>query len=280
MRFVPANKHATIEAIAYPILLLAVLWVIFLLDKYFELKLYRFGVLPKSLEGLKGILFMPFIHGQRDFSHIINNSIPIAILLSVTIYFYRSIAIYVITLIWLLGGFLLWAIAINEGVYHIGISGVIYGLFGFLFVSGFFKKYMPLQAISLFVVFVYGSLVWGIFPTDETISWEGHLSGLLVGVLTAFAFRKEGPVPPKYKYEIEKELGIEPPDLEGEWLERRQRFLEAKKLQELQMQEKMNLKENKQPKQEEIEPKPSNTSSSTLMGDVTFKYIPKKDDKE
>ncbi len=280
MRFVPVNKHATLEAIAYPILLLAVLWVIFLLDKYFELKLYRFGVLPKSLEGLKGILFMPFIHGQRDFSHIINNSIPIAILLSVTIYFYRSIAIYVITLIWLLGGFLLWAIAINEGVYHIGISGVIYGLFGFLFVSGFFKKYMPLQAISLFVVFVYGSLVWGIFPTDETISWEGHLSGLLVGVLTAFAFRKEGPVPPKYKYEIEKELGIEPPDLEGEWLERRQRFLEAKKLQELQMQEKRNNTENKPPQQEEIEPKSSNTSSSTTLGDVTINYIPKKVDKE
>src|SRR5690554_7989514 len=93
------------------------------------------------------------------------------------------------------------------------MSGVIYGLFGFLFISGFFKKYLPLQAISLFVAFVYGSMIWGIFPMEQGVSWEGHLSGFLVGSLLAVVFRKKGPVPPKYRYEIEKEMGIEPPEI-------------------------------------------------------------------
>jgi hypothetical protein len=82
------------------------------------------------------------------------------------------------------------------------------------------RKYLPLQAISLFVVFIYGSLLWGVFPTDPQISWEGHLSGLVVGVSLAIIYRKQGPQSPKYMYEIEKELGIEPPDLEGIWREK------------------------------------------------------------
>jgi hypothetical protein len=162
---------------------------------------------------------MPFIHGQKDFSHIVNNSVPIAVLLGALIYFYRSVALYVLFFVWIGGGFLLWYLANNTGSYHIGMSGIIYGLFGFLLISGFIRKFLPLQAISLFVVFIYGSMVWGIFPTEERISWEGHLYGLIVGIITAITFRKKGPVAPKYKYEIEKELGIEPPDLERIWME-------------------------------------------------------------
>lgn len=217
-RFQPSSKYATIEAIVYPTLLVILMWTIFVLDRTFGLELYKYGVKPSTLEGMKGILFMPLIHGQTDYSHIVNNSFPTLIFLGALIYFYRSVAIYVVVFIWLGGGFLLWYLASNTGSYHIGMSGVIYGLFGFLLVSGFIKKYLPLQAISLFVVFIYGSMVWGIFPTEQRISWEGHLFGLIVGVITAFSFRRKGPVPPKYAYEIEKELGIEPPDLEGIWM--------------------------------------------------------------
>ena len=229
MRFVQNHRGATLEAMIYPLLLLILLWSVFLVDRYFELNLYKFGVKPNTLEGLKGIFFMPFIHGQKDFSHIINNSVPTFVLLSTVIYFYRSIAIYVVLFIWLGSGFLLWFTAAESYSYHIGISGVIYGLFGFLFISGFIRSYLPLQAISLFVAFLYGSLIWGIFPTEPGISWQGHFLGLTVGVILAIIFRKKGPQRPKYQYEIEKELGIEPPDFEGEWMKKREELNEKYK---------------------------------------------------
>jgi hypothetical protein len=78
------------------------------------------------------------------------------------------------------------------------------------------RKYLPLQALSLFIIFLYGSMIWGIFPTQPRVSWQGHLSGLIVGIILAIVYRKQGPQRPKYQYEIEKELGIEPPDFEGD----------------------------------------------------------------
>jgi len=231
MRFRPSHKSATIEAVIYPFLTLLVMWSVFMIDKSLELNLYTFGVKPNTFEGIKGIVLMPFIHGQKDFSHIINNSIPTFVLMSTLIYFYRSIAGYVLLFIWIGGGTLLWLFALNTGSYHIGMSGVIYGLFGFLFVSGILRRYLPLQAISLFIVFLYGSMVWGIFPMEQGISWEGHFFGLFMGVVSAIIFRKKGPQAPKYQYEIEKDLGIDPPDLEGIWkenVERRRAMLEQK----------------------------------------------------
>lgn len=133
-----------VEALVYPFLLLLILWSVFLMDYTFHLDLYKYGVLPKSTEGLKGIFFMPFIHSQNDITHIVNNSIPAFILLAALIYYYRKVALYVVLAIWLGGGFLLWNIAENTGSYHIGISGVIYGLFSFLFVSGIFRKRTPM----------------------------------------------------------------------------------------------------------------------------------------
>ncbi len=203
------------------------MWSVFVIDRFYELDLYQYGVKPQTVEGLKGIFLMPFIHGQRDFGHIINNSFPTLVLFATLIYFYREIAAYVILFLWVGGGFLLWYFAENTGSYHIGMSGVIYGLFGFILTSGFLRKFMPLQAIALFVAFVYGSLIWGVFPIKAGVSWEGHLAGLLVGAVVAFAFRKKGPVPPKYRYEIEKEMGIEPPDYEKEWIERNEAYQQA-----------------------------------------------------
>jgi len=133
-----------------------------------------------------------------------------------------------------LTGLFLWIFGANNGAHHIGMSGVIYSLAAFLFTSGVLRKYLPLQALALFIVFLYGSMIWGIFPTKERISWEGHLSGMIIGVFLAFYYRKLGPQRPKYQYEIEKELGIEPPDLEGMYLEklRLQEEEELRKLEE------------------------------------------------
>lgn len=283
MKLIQAEKNRTLEAIIYPLLVLIIMWTVFLLDRYFQLDLYRFGVKPQTVEGIKGIFLMPFIHGQRDFSHIINNSVPTFILLSTLIYFYREVALYVVLFVWLGAGFLLWYLAVNTQSYHIGMSGVVYGLFGFLFVSGFFKKYLPLQAISLFVAFVYGSMIWGVFPMEAGISWEGHLSGFLVGALMAVVFRKVGPVPPKYRYEIEKEMGIEPPDLEGEWKEAR-RIWEQKQLEKQEaIQHRLEALErenelNETPKDDSQENNKSDlkNSSSTQNFGVTYHYVPKK----
>lgn len=209
------------EAIVYPLLLLIVMWMSFWADHLFpEIRFYTYGVRPHDLLGLRGILFMPLIHAKNEIEHIVNNSLPIAILLGALIYYYRSIALRVFVFSWIFTGLGVWVFASSLFSYHIGMSGIIYALAAFLFTSGVLRKYLPLQGISLFVAFVYGSLIWGVFPIEPKVSWEGHLFGLITGVILAIIYRKRGPQRPKYFYEIEKEMGIEPPDFEGEYNER------------------------------------------------------------
>ena len=209
------------EAIIYPLLLLVVMWMVFWADHLFELvDFYKFGVRPQEVSSLKGVFFMPLIHAKHEIEHIVNNSLPIVILLGAVIYYYRTIALRVFLFSWLFTGLGVWFFAENAHSYHIGMSGVIYALAGFLFTSGVMRKYLPLQGISLFVAFVYGSMIWGIFPIEPHISWEGHLAGLVSGVFLAIVYRKLGPQPPKYFYELERDMGIEPPDFEGELKEK------------------------------------------------------------
>jgi len=224
------------NAIPPALIVVTVMWLVYWADFLFIYDFHKLGVLPKTIDGLKGILFMPLIHAHSDFKHIINNSVPTFLLLTLLFYSYKDIAFKVFFISWLMTGVLVWIFATNKGSFHIGMSGVIYALAAFLFTSGVLRKFLPLQALSLFIVFIYGSLVWGVFPTSSRVSWEGHLMGMLVGVLLAIYYRSEGPQRPKYQYEIEKELGIEPPDLEGMYLEQvrqqeeAQRQLEDEKL--------------------------------------------------
>lgn len=212
---------STIEALVYPAILLSMMWLVFWADHLFpEIPFYKWGVMPKNPDTLKGIAFMPMLHSKMEIEHIVNNSMPTVVLLGAIIYYYREVALKVFVASWLFTGIGLWLFAANNNSYHIGMSGVIYAMVGFLFVSGVLRRYRPLQGISLFVAFVYGSLIWGVFPIESKVSWEGHLSGLVTGVLLAIIFRKKGPQSPKYMYEIEQEMGIEPPDFEGQLNER------------------------------------------------------------
>ena len=204
------------ESIIYPILLELLLLIVWWAEHIFAGHLLQYGLKPQQWSHWYGVLTMPLLHDPKDWAHILNNSIPLLFLTAALFYYYRQIAWKVLAVSWI-GTGLLTLIFANPGSTHIGISGVLYALFGFLFVSGFFKNFRPLQVLSLMVGFIYGSMIWGIFPHEEGISWEGHLSGLLIGVTLAVVYRKHGPAPVKYQYEIEKELGIEPPDLEGEW---------------------------------------------------------------
>lgn len=198
------------------ILLLIPLWLMQWAQHLFDYPFYQLGVLPKSSEGLLGIVLMPFIHDSRDLHHLINNSMALFFLMTLLVYSYRKVFLQVLVFGWIMCGALLWIFASNHGSYHIGMSGVIYVLFGFLFTSGVIRAYLPLQAGSMLVVFLYGSMIWGIFPLVKQVSWEGHLTGLVSGVFLAIVFRKQGPQRPKYQYEVEQEMGIEPPDFEAE----------------------------------------------------------------
>lgn len=198
------------------LLVLVVMWLSYWADFLFTTDFQRYGLQAQNIKGLRGIILMPWIHAHQDFKHILNNSLPAFLLLTLLFYSYKAIAWRVFLFSWILTGSLLWLIGGSNGAIHIGMSGVIYALAGFLFVSGVLRRYLPLQALSLFIIFLYGSMIWGIFPTQPRISWQGHLSGLVMGILLAFVYRKEGPQRPKYQYEIEKERGIEPPDFEGD----------------------------------------------------------------
>lgn len=250
------------------------MWAVFLVDRYFELGLYKYGVKPQTKEGLKGILFMPFLHSQKSFSHIFNNSIPTFILLACLIYFYRNVALKVALTIWFGSGILLWYIAVNTGSYHIGMSGVIYGLFSFLLLSGFLIKSLPVQAISLFVAFVYGSLIWGLFPTEDPVSWEGHLSGFLIGILLALVFRKKGPAPKKYRYEIEEEMGIPPPDYEGMWREKVRALEERERIRK----EELEAQKEARIEAEKIEKSKSTSTEEEI--DIQYHFVPKRKKEE
>jgi membrane associated rhomboid family serine protease len=209
------------------LLVLIIMWLVYWADFLFPIDFQRYGLQAQYIKGLRGIVLMPWIHAHNDIKHILNNSLPTFLLLTLLFQSYKEIAWRVFVMSWLFTGALLWFIGGSNGAIHIGMSGVIYALTGFLFTSGVLRKYLPLQALSLFIVFLYGSMIWGIFPTQPRVSWQGHLSGLVVGVILAFVYRKLGPQRPKYQYEIEKELGIEPPDFEGDL----QRAIEAEAAQ-------------------------------------------------
>jgi membrane associated rhomboid family serine protease len=194
------------KSILYPLLFVILLWLSFLLQSNFNSRLINWGVLPREASGLKGILTSVFIHG--DLGHIASNTLPILVLGMMLFYFYKKIAKQTFFWIWLISGIWLWIGGrnhVNHPTFHIGASTLIYGLATFLFFSGVFRKHLQLMVVSALVLFLYGSILWGIFPLKTEISWEGHLFGALAGVLVAFNYRKEGPQRRVYQWEEEEE---------------------------------------------------------------------------
>ena len=185
--------------VAFPVFFVLIIWVVFWFEVRFGYNFSKYGIYPQSLEGLSGILVSPFIHG--DIEHIYHNTIPLLVLSMALFYFYRPIAWKVILYGIILSGFLTWCI--GRPSYHIGASGLIYVLVSFTFFKGVFAKHYRLIALSLIVVFLYGSMIWYTLPIEKGISWEGHLSGLITGLLFALIFRKEIAKPKKYIWEEE-----------------------------------------------------------------------------
>ena len=205
-----------------PIVAIVVIWLIYWVEITFGYNFNTYGILPREIKGLRGVLFSSFIHS--DASHLSNNSIPLFVLLASLFYFYRKIAHKVLIYGILFSGLFCWIIARDS--YHIGASGVIYLLFSFIFFSGIIRKHYRLIAMSLVVIFLYGGMIWFIIPTEDRISWEGHLSGFLIGLLFAFLYRKKGIIKEQYQFsETEFDLlfdengNFSPPKVEEEPLE-------------------------------------------------------------
>ena len=195
------GRRRLVTAVIPPALVVSVLWIVFAFDRVFGLDLYRYGVLPRQIKGLWGILISPFVHGSLD--HLFSNSAPILVLGWLLVYFYPRAAWRVLLACWAMGGLWVWTTARDS--YHIGASGIIYGLAAFLFFSGVVRKRVALMAVSLIVVFLYGSMVWGVLPLKVEVSWESHLFGAIAGALMAWFYRKVPPahVPPPIVLEDE-----------------------------------------------------------------------------
>lgn len=185
-----------------PFISLFAIWFVYFIEIKFGFNFNKYGIYPKTITGLRGILFSPFIHSTTK--HLLNNSLPLVILTASLFYFYRSIAFKILIVGTIITGFLTWSFA--RPSYHIGISGVIYLLVSFVFFSGIFRKYYRLIALSLAVVFWYGSMIWYIFPVKERISWEGHLSGFLTGLLLAYIYKKKGPQQETFQFSSNDEF--------------------------------------------------------------------------
>ena len=182
--------------------ILMVIWAVFLVDAQFGLELRRFGNRPLRKDGIAGILFMPLLHG--DFQHLWGNTVSFFSLNALLLYFYRNLGFKVLGWSWMATGVLLWLSGAPGN--HIGLSGVIYALSAFLFLSGLIRQSPRLIRVSMVVAFLYGSIVWGVFPIEVGISWQGHLSGAVVGTFLAIAWHKEGPQKPPVPVDDEEEV--------------------------------------------------------------------------
>ena len=190
------SKNKTSKAIYIAIAAVVLIWLVYFIEIKFKLNFNKYGIYPKTFSGLKGIIFSPFIHS--GIKHILNNSAPLLVMLWCLYFFYNKIANKVLFWGTILTGFLTWLI--GRPSFHIGASGVIYLLVSFIFFSGIIRKYYRLIAVSLSVVFLYGGMVWYVLPVEDGISWEGHLSGFITGLVFAYIFRNSGPQPEKFQF--------------------------------------------------------------------------------
>lgn len=194
------RKRLIISAVI-PVIFLIICWLIKLTELSLDINLSNYSIYPRHWKSLWGIFLMPLLHG--DLGHLAANSITFFVLGTGIFYFYREIALKIWGYSWVFTGILTWIIGRES--YHIGASGLIYAFAGFLFLSGILRNNLRLMAISLLIVFLYGGMVWGVFPTDTNVSWEGHLSGLIVGFVLAYIYRAKGPQREQYSWELESD---------------------------------------------------------------------------
>lgn len=185
--------------IGLPLFFVLFLWIVYWFQIRFDFDFYKYGIYPRDISGLKGVLFSPFIH--ENLGHLYNNSIPLLVLLAALQFFYPKQSLEVIGYGIIFSGLITWVIGREN--YHIGASGLIYVLVSFIFFKGIQTGYYRLVALSLSVILLYGGMIWYVFPdVDATISWEGHLAGFITGfTLTLFYKTPEYAKPIIYEWQ-------------------------------------------------------------------------------
>ncbi len=195
------NKFDIIS-IFYPTIIVFIMWLIKLFEIFMGIDLGIYGLYPQTLYGAIGIITSPFLHS--DISHLLSNTFPFILLMGGIFSYYKKDVWKIFFLIYFLSGFWTWIIA--RPAYHIGASGLVYGMAFFLILSAFFRKEKGIMAFALLIFFLYGSIIWGFFPQffpQKNISWEGHLMGAVAGIIVAFYYKSSGPKPIEYHWDCD-----------------------------------------------------------------------------
>lgn len=179
---------------------LVLIWFIDSMQWGFDLELEPFGIRPRQLDGLPGIVFAPLVHG--GFAHLLANTPPLLVLGTAMLFLYPSSALRVLPAVYFGTGVAVWLFA--RDAVHIGASGLVYGLASYVFVAGLLRRDRRAIAAALLVWFMYGSLAWGVFPAQPGVSWETHLAAAVIGVASAILLRRLD-VPPRKRYGMEGE---------------------------------------------------------------------------
>jgi len=199
------ERRKILQSLIYPAIIVILMWTVKLIEITFSINLTQYGLIPLNARGLLGIITSPFLH--EGLSHLSGNSVPFFVLGGLLFYFYPELAWRVLLLIYLVTGIWVWVFARGTGI-HIGASGIVNGLAAFLFLSGILRRETKLMAITLLTTFLYGGIIWGIFPQffpQKNISWESHLMGLMAGAVIAIYYRKTGPQRIQYDWETEED---------------------------------------------------------------------------
>lgn len=194
------EKRKFLPSIIIPLCFILLLWIIQLAQKFLNINFIKLGLYPRKISGLLGIITAPLIHA--GFGHLFSNSLPLLFLGTGLLYFYPKSALKIFVFVYIIPGIFVWLFA--RSAYHIGASGMVYGFVSFLFFSGIIRRDTRSIALALIVTFLYGSIIWGILPLNNGISWEYHLFGSLTGIVCAFIYRKSDPYK-KYEWEDEED---------------------------------------------------------------------------
>lgn len=199
-------------AVRISLAFVALLWAIQLANWGFDLDVLPFGVRPRTLAGLAGILTAPLVHG--GFDHLIANTLPLVVAGVAMLHLYPQASRIVLPAIWLGPGIAVWLFA--RGGVHVGASGLIYGLAAYVFAAGLLRRDRRAIAASMLIAFMYGASVWGVLPIQRGHSWETHLSAALIALAAAVLLRGRDRVPlVRYDWENEGVVDLEHEDLAG-----------------------------------------------------------------
>ena len=164
--------------------IVAVLWVIEIADLLlWNVDLDQFGIHPRTLAGLRNVLFAPFLH--YGLWHLVSNTVPFVILGWFVLLRSQREFIFVSLVAGLISGLGVWLLGASNSV-HLGISGILFGYLGFLLLRGYFERSVLAIGLALFALFLYGSMLWGLLPLQPGVSWLGHIFGFAGGGLAAY----------------------------------------------------------------------------------------------